>query len=313
MVSPAEFLAMDHPPSFSIVTPSYNQANYIRDNIESVRTQDYQRVEHIVHDNVSTDGTIDILRHYPSLVWVSEQDSGQADAVNKAIRRCKNEWIVWVNSDDYLLPGALTSLAQYIQAYPHRRVLMSNHIRVDCDGTAIARIKPNYSPWKLRHWWWAALQLWQPGIVFHRSLFDASGPLNEQLHYAMDFDFFLRLQDIEEFHYFDADIVAFRVHENQKGHASEVPFIEERIAATNAYWERRSKAAAIFYRSLLYFVEGSLVFVEALRQFENGHHAYARALISRGLRRNPLALLRPEHAGFWLRMLIGRNAYYRRR
>ncbi len=300
-------------PRFSVITPSFNQAAYIRDNIESVRNQGYARVEHIVVDNESSDGTVDILRDYPSLIWTSEPDSGQADAVNKAIRRSTNEWIIWVNSDDYLLPGALATLAAHIKQHPREHVFMSNHVRVASDGSTIARIVPNYSPWKLRHWWWAALQLWQPGLVFHRSAFETAGPLDARLHYAMDFDFFLKLQDVQRFHYLDADLVAFRVHDAQKGHASEVPFIEERIAATNAYWQSRSMLRAMFYRCLLYFVEGSLVFVEALRQYEGGDAATARKLLQRGLRRNPLAILRPEHAGFWLRKVVGRNVYYRHR
>lgn len=288
-------------PRFSVVTPSYDQADYIRDNIESVLAQDYPHVEHIVMDNASADGTSEILREYPSVIWRSEADTGQSDAVNKAIQASSNDWIIWVNSDDYLLPGALRTLADHIENHRDVRVLMSNHVRVASNGVVTGRVTPNYSYWKLRHWWWAALQLWQPGLIFHRAAFDAAGPLDTRLHYAMDFDFFLKLQDSFTFHYLDADLVAFRVHDGQKGHASEVPFIEERLAATKAYWHRRSPVGDRFYRALLYFVEGSLVFVEGLRQLESDNHAAAKKLIRRGLRRNPLALLRPEHAGFWLR------------
>ncbi|MDP8244099.1 MAG: glycosyltransferase family 2 protein [Candidatus Hinthialibacter antarcticus] len=299
------------PPSFSVVTPSFNQAAYIRVNIESVLEQNYPSVEHVIADNQSTDGTIEVMKNYETLNWISEPDSGQSDAINKAIERSSNEWIVWVNSDDYLLPGALNKLSEYIQAHPDASVIYSNILFVDADGRPKEKHAPNYTPWKMLHWWWGALRLWQPGTVFKREVFDAVGPLLVDYHYSMDFDFFLKAQSRYRFHYFDDDLVAFRKHEEQKGHAGERTFIRERVDSTLNYWKRRNQFAFLFYRILLYFVEHSLLFVDGLRQLERGNKTVGWQLIWKGLSHNPLAIFRPEHAGFWVRKILGSERYYR--
>lgn len=300
-------------PSFSIVTPSFNQARYLRANIESVLDQDYPRCEHIVIDNASSDGSAEILGEYSSLQFVSEPDRGQSDAVNKAIALSSNDWIVWLNSDDFLLPNALATLAEHIEAHPQSSVIYSNVVHVNERGDTIKLLRPNYSPAKLRYWWWHAIQLWQPGTVFRRNVFETIGPLDITLHYAMDFDFMLKAQDPFPFDHLDSQLVAFRLHAEQKGHANEVPFIDERIAATLSYWRNRNRFVYPIYKTLLFFVRGSLVFVEGLRQLERGNRIEGRDLIRQGLRRNPLAVLRPEHFGFWLRKLVGHERYYRYR
>jgi hypothetical protein len=155
--------------------------------------------------------------------------------------------------------------------------------------------------------------LWQPGTIFNRRVFSDIGLLDVKLHYAMDFDLMLRAQDRYPFYYLDADLVAFRLHDEQKGHSNEIPFFEERMRSTLAYWRQKSNAAYYLYSAVLYFVFGSLVFVEGLRQVERGNRKGGQKLVWRGLKRNPLAVLRPEHLGFWLRKLFGSKFYYRHR
>ena len=85
----------------SIITPSFNQGEYIEQTILSVLNQSYKNFEHIICDGGSTDGTVDILKKYKHLVWVSEKDAGQSDALNKALSICTGDIIGWINSDDY--------------------------------------------------------------------------------------------------------------------------------------------------------------------------------------------------------------------
>ena len=94
-------------PKISVVTVSFNHAEFIRDTIDSVASQQYPNLEHIVVDGGSQDGTIEILQEAPHLVWTSEQDRGISDALNKGFARATGDIIVWLNSDDWLAPGAL--------------------------------------------------------------------------------------------------------------------------------------------------------------------------------------------------------------
>ena len=112
---------------FSIITASFNQGRFIRECIESVLCQGVE-FEHIIVDACSTDETLDVLRQFPHLQWTSEPDTGQTDAINKGFRRARGELIMWLNADDYLMPGALAVVAAHIAANNEADIVYG-----DCD------------------------------------------------------------------------------------------------------------------------------------------------------------------------------------
>ena len=125
----------------SIITVSYNQGEFIRQNIESVLSKDYPNFEHIIIDGGSTDGTVDILKEYPHLNWVSEKDRGQSDGLNKGFKKATGDIIVWINSDDMLCPGALCTINDYFESNPDKSVLTGNIVLVNRNGEKIRILK----------------------------------------------------------------------------------------------------------------------------------------------------------------------------
>ena len=126
---------------FSIITPSFNQGRFIADCIESVMNQacDGIEVEHIVIDAVSTDKTIDVLNYYPHLNWTSEPDAGMSDGINKGFLKATGDWLMWLNCDDYLLPGALSKVADFIKQHPDVDVVHGDCAFIQEDKTLIRR------------------------------------------------------------------------------------------------------------------------------------------------------------------------------
>ena len=102
-------------PKISIVTVSLNQGNFIEDAIQSVLNQNYKNFEHIIIDGLSTDNTINILKKYEHLVWISEKDEGQSDALNKGFKKCTGDIIGWLNSDDMYLEDTFDTIVYEMQ------------------------------------------------------------------------------------------------------------------------------------------------------------------------------------------------------
>src|SRR5438105_2694229 len=109
---------MSQAPKISIVTPSFNSSHTLRTTLESVATQNYPLVEHLIIDGGSTDGTLDILRSYPHLLWVSEKDQGHYHAMDKGTRMASGEVVAILNADDCYRPGVLAEVARAFQAHP---------------------------------------------------------------------------------------------------------------------------------------------------------------------------------------------------
>src|SRR5688572_3592389 len=126
-------------PTLAVVTPSYNTGRYIGDAVRSVLRQDYPRVDYMVMDGGSTDGTVDVLRSFgPRLRWVSQKDKGQSDAINRGFARTRGELLGWLNSDDTYAPGAFHAVAKVFAARPDVDVVYGDATYTDHAGRHVA-------------------------------------------------------------------------------------------------------------------------------------------------------------------------------
>lgn len=180
-------------PLVTVVTPSFNQGQFIRATIESVLGQDYPRLEYIVMDGGSTDQTADVVRDYASrLKWISEPDRGQSHAINKGFRMAKGEIVTWLNSDDLMLPGAISKVIPYFQRDPSVRAVYGEGYLIDREGRITGRF-PHTRPFDLWRLVYLSDYILQQTVYFDRRVFAEVGYLDESLHYTMDWDILIRI------------------------------------------------------------------------------------------------------------------------
>jgi glycosyltransferase involved in cell wall biosynthesis len=203
-------------PKISIVTASYNQGRFIEETIQSVLNQNYPNLEYIVIDGGSTDNSVEIIKKYQQhfTYWVSEKDKGQANAINKGLQMCTGEFFNWLNSDDYLEPGALHKIAA---AFANEQVHMVAG-KVQNFSTTEEEIIPNQNlSAKGLMCWEPGVKFVQPGVWMRRELIEKCGGIDEQFHYAFDWDLYIRylycFPNVKEL---DELLLHFRLHENSK-------------------------------------------------------------------------------------------------
>ena len=197
---------------FSIVTPSLNQGRFLRDCIESVQAQTLVEWEHIVIDAGSTDETLDVLNAYPHLQWISEPDKGQSDGINKGFRRATGDWVMWLNGDDYLLPGALARVAAVAEQHPEADVIYGGWEFVDAEKRVTKRIK--IFPVDVRMLVHMGAYIGSTSCFFRRATTIGEGfLLNIHFRQVMDMEYHARLGCAgKRFVYLPEYLAAFRIH-----------------------------------------------------------------------------------------------------
>jgi len=204
--------------SFSVITPSYNQGEYIEETITSVLNQNYSNFEHIIIDGGSIDKTISILKKHPHLKYISEADMGQADALNKGFKMATGEIIAWINSDDWYEPEVFFDIERFFTCNPEKMIVMGDCNLVNEHGTVFNIVVNNERGYKeLRKYWVSQSIPTQPAIFFKKRLIDEFGLLDKSLHYAMDYDLWIRFSKRYRFYRLSRVVSNYRFHSSAKG------------------------------------------------------------------------------------------------
>lgn len=260
-------------PLVSIVTPSYNQARYLEQTLRSVLEQEYPRIEYIVVDGASTDGSVEIIEKHvmesdslPSEsqkqasgfhkidYWISEKDSGQAEAINKGLARATGEIVAWLNSDDFYFPGAVASAVKAFESHPEAGLVYGDTAAVDENGEFIHF--PKYAQWTLEDLLTFHI-LGQPAVFMRREVLLKAGYLDSSFHFLLDHHLWIRMASHAPMVYVPERWAAGRFHESAKNVAQAARFGEEAfrileraesdplVSGTLGRISRRSRAAAL--------------------------------------------------------------------
>jgi glycosyltransferase involved in cell wall biosynthesis len=199
----------------SIVTPSFNQGQFIGRTLQSVSDQRGVEIEHVVFDGGSTDNTVEVLKNaVPPVRWVSKKDNGQTDAVNKGICATDGEIIGWLNSDDIYYPGAVAQVVAFFEAHPEVDAVYGMADHIDLQDHA-------FEPYPTEPWDFERLQetcfICQPALFFRRRVVEQHGLLDESLNYCMDYAYWLRLGKAGvRFSYLEKKLAGSRLYADNK-------------------------------------------------------------------------------------------------
>lgn len=237
-------------PKISVVTPSYNQGQFIEETIRSVLLQGYPNLEYIVMDGGSTDGSVKIIKKYEPWLsyWVSEPDRGQSHAINKGINRAAGEILFWLNSDDLCLPGAFFKAAESFSQYPNQKLVIGQAQIINQYGEVIGELRSQFTTWEElatnpRN------SIRQISTFFSRDLFEELGFLDETLHIAMDTELLVRFTQFHEPLILNDYLTAYRSHPEAKTFSQLLKGYEETDRVRSIYLNDKSLVSKYHRRS----------------------------------------------------------------
>ena len=256
-------------PKISIVTPSYNQAQFLERTILSVLNQNYPNLEYIIIDGGSTDGSVEIIKKYEKHLayWVSEKDKGQADAINKGFEKSSGKILAWLNSDDTYLPEALYKVVKSFEQNPEADLIFGNIYFINENDKEIGELR--FTRFDFDTLIYEGGNLHQTGTFWTRNIYKRVGGINPNYKFCMDYDFFCKVAEMGRLFYIKDYFANFRIHRNAKsstintiGHKEHKEIMIRYIPQDMNKWSLKyKKMICIMYRFYKYIIQGEIDYI----------------------------------------------------
>jgi glycosyltransferase involved in cell wall biosynthesis len=299
-------------PLLSIITPSYNQVAFLESTIRSVLAQDYDPIEYLIVDGASTDGSVEVIRRYaPHLAWwISEPDSGQAEALNKGFEAAQGVFIAWLNSDDLYLPGAASQAVATLQANPEAGMVYADALTIDTYGRPLKRL--TFGDWGLAQLLGFRV-ICQPTVFMRREALLKAGGLDASYHYMLDHHLWIRIARQAPIHYARLDQnsqrpapviwAAARHHREAKNVAHSVGFSRETVRLSE-WILTQPDLSAVIANDLRDFQAGAYR-LAARYLMDGGKYIEALQAYSRAVRAQPGYALKHGHRMVYALLALG--------
>lgn len=296
-------------PTISVITPSFNQGGYLRETLASVVDQRYPSLELIVMDGGSTDDSLDVIRSFEGHIayWESEKDRGQAHAINKGLERATGDVLCWLNSDDVFLPGALNAIAFAFNTHPDWDWVSAPSLKF---GEGLHEIGGFYELPRDAAEWMVHCPISQPSTFWRRSVYERHGPLDESFHFALDYEYWVRLvTGGERLHFVDRPLSAYRLHDVSKTVAQAERFAAEEVRLREKHVGKLTPSQQAKLNRLLADRDANDRLSGGVALLQDSKWAEARRAVTDVLRAHPSLLFTRTGAASLYRVLAKKPRY----
>ena len=296
-------------PKISVVTPSFNQADYLGETLASVFDQRYPNLEYIVIDGGSTDGSVELIQAHAERLayWVSEKDEGQSQAINKGFAKATGDVICWLNSDDVFLPGALNAVAYYFNANPDWEWVSGSSVKY---GEGLHELTGFFEQPKSRAEWLVHCPIIQPSTFWRRSLYEKFGGVDESFHFALDYEYWVRfVTGGVQMHFIDRPLSGYRLHDVSKTVAQSEKFLTEESRLREKHIGKLTSTEQSELRRLLSKSASVDELVRSVVLLNEGKVDEARASVISVLKSSPGLLFTRTGAASLFRVMTNKPRY----
>jgi glycosyltransferase involved in cell wall biosynthesis len=299
-------------PKLSIITPTYNQGQFIEETIRSILLQNYPNLEYIIIDGGSTDDTAGIIKKYSPWItyWESEKDKGQSHAINKGLKKYTGDIVTWLNSDDTYLPGALNDGIGYLIKHPETGIVFADSVYTDLNGIHSGRTRPLPSFNYLNFVTSCENPISQPSSFMRREVVEKLEELDPAFYYCMDWDLWLRAGLYFKIDYIPEIWSTYRLHAESKTVADFKKAAPELAYMYNKFFAREDLPAEI--RKLKKKAMMNMYYTGGGYYLEGNDKKNAARMARTAMMKNPAGIFSAQGLHKFLYCNFGRSAWYQK-